>query len=446
MSRPRRGPRAVVQSIDRRAAWCAAWCLALSPGLARAEAPGTRTSSITTLPLVDTASTKSAAEVTAEERAAIEAAFGASASAPTSQTPIPPSGVGFVRGLMTAVQSMNPDLSVILDAALAVFSSDDPDPRGAHDPSKTGFNLQQLELSIGASVDPFLRFDANIVFAQFGVEVEEAYASSLQLPWGLQARAGQFLTRFGRLNPTHPHSWDFVDQPLVLGKMFGGEGSRGLGVEASWLAPTPWYLELIVSTTDAAGECCARSFLGGRDLGVRGLEDVLVTTALKQFFPFDDDWSLFWGVSTQHGPNPSGNSNRSEIYGTDLYLRYRPVDSPNRAHLSLQLEALLRARQRARASALVDAGGYAQLVWRPLLRWETSARFEHVTGVADDPLDPEWTGARQRAALALTFYPSHFSRLRVQGAWDRSAWLDAPVWSAVLALEVLTGEHGSHDF
>jgi hypothetical protein len=446
VSRPRRGLRAVAPMIDRLAACGAAWCVVLGSGLARAEAPGTRSSSVAP-PLTATATTPPpSTEVSAAERAAIEAAFGAGPPAADPAPAAPASGGGFARGLMSAVQSMNPDLSVILDAALAVFSSDDPDPRGAHDPSKTGFNLQQLELSIGASVDPFLRFDANIVFAQFGVEVEEAYASSLQLPWGLQARAGQFLTRFGRLNPTHPHSWDFVDQPLVLGKMFGGEGSRGLGVEASWLAPTPWYLELIVSTTDAAGECCARSFLGGRDLGVRGLEDVLVTTALKQFFPFDDDWSLFWGVSTQHGPNPSGNSNRSEIYGTDLYLRYRPVDSPNRAHLSLQLEALLRARQRARASALVDAGGYAQLVWRPLLRWETSARFEHVTGVADDPLDPEWTGARQRAALALTFYPSHFSRLRVQGAWDRSAWLDAPVWSAVLALEVLTGEHGSHDF
>ena len=66
------------------------------------------------------------------------------------------------------------------------------------------------------------------------------YAAPL-LPHSLQARAGQFLTRFGRLNPTHPHTWDLVDQPFALGRVFGSEGNRGAGVELSWLTPLSWY-------------------------------------------------------------------------------------------------------------------------------------------------------------------------------------------------------------
>ena len=139
--------------------------------------------------------------------------------------------------------------------------------------------------------------------------------------------------------------WTFADQPLVNGKFFGSEGNRGMGVELSWLTPLPWYVEIVGSGTEAVGECCARSFYGAEDLGVDGLGDLLYTAALKQFFPFTDALSLMWGLSAQFGPNASGNGNRSEIYGTDLYLRWRPVDSPNRMAISWQTELMQRRRQ-----------------------------------------------------------------------------------------------------
>ncbi|HEY0706443.1 MAG TPA: zinc-regulated TonB-dependent outer membrane receptor, partial [Polyangia bacterium] len=125
--------------------------------------------------------------------------------------------------------ALNPDLSVILNAALAGFSEDEPRQDGGHDPAKSGFTLQQLELSLGKAVDPYFRFDASIVFSPFGVEVEEAFATAVALPGSLQLRAGQFLTRFGRHNPTHLHAWEFLDQPFVWSRVFGGEGNRGAG-------------------------------------------------------------------------------------------------------------------------------------------------------------------------------------------------------------------------
>ncbi len=334
------------------------------------------------------------------------------------------------------------DIALILDVAAAVFDGP-PLQLGGHDPQRDGFTLQQLEMNLSGVVDPFFRFDANLVFAQFGVEVEEAYVTTLALPGNLQARAGQFLARFGRINPTHPHSWSFADQPLVIGKLFGAEGSRGLGAELSWLSPLPWYVELVASAQDPTGECCARSFFGADDPGLDSPADLMTTLALKQFFPLSPAWSLSWGLSAQLGPNASGPDARTDIFGSDLYLRWAPVDDPDGQSVSLTVEALLRARQVPRDS-LVDGGGYAQLVWRIDRSYEVGARYELVTGVPADPLDPAWTDTRTRAALQATWYPSHFSRLRLQGALDQPGWRPDPILAAFLALEVLVGAHPAH--
>ena len=347
------------------------------------------------------------------------------------------------------VGAMNPDISLILDVAGGWFSVDKPMQTGAHDPSRTGFTLQQLEMHVFSAVDPYFQMEANIVFAEFGVEVEEAYARSMALPAGLQLRAGQFLARMGRLNPTHPHSWAFADQPLVNGKLLGSEGLRGLGTELSWLTPLPWFAEVVVSTQMAGGACCARSFGGGNAQPVQTPFDLMQLVRLQQFFPLDTDWSVTWGLSAAVGPNPSGagrlGSNRTDIFATDLYVRYRPVASRVRAALSWETEAMLRRRQ-VPGRLLSDWGVNSQLVWRYALRWEAGVRGEYVTGVVDDPLDPQWSGDRQRTTVQWTFYPSHFSRLRLQGSIDRPAWRSKPVYAAFVAMEVVIGAHGSHGF
>lgn len=379
-----------------------------------------------------------AAEPSAEELRQLEAGLAADAADPPAQPP-PASGVA------RFFQSMNPELALSLDVALAVFSVRDPIAGGGHDPAGTGFTFQQLELATGANVGPYFRLDANLVFSQFGVEVEEAYGTTLALPGGLQARAGQFLTRFGRQNATHVHSWSFVDQPLVFGKFFGGESSRGLGLELSWLTPLPWFVELVASAGQADGACCARSFYGADNPGVDGLEDFLYTLALKQFFPLSSDLGLSLGLSAQLGPNTTGHSNRTDIYGLDIYLRWRPTDSTRRTALSLQIEALFRGRQ-VPHGVLQDGGGYAQLVWNIVPEWEVGGRYEVVSGLSDDPLDPEWSGLRHRGSLQGTWYPSHFSRIRLQGGLDAPSWRAEPIWSAVLSLELLIGAHGAHKY
>lgn len=382
-------------------------------------------------------------ELSPEELAAIEAALAAAATS----LPAPPTRTGAI-----SLQSLNPDIAFIGDVAFAYFTADEPLQTGGHDPTENGFHLQQLELSVSKAVDPYFRFDANVVFALTGVEIEEVYATTLALPGRFQLRAGQFLTRFGRVNNTHPHAWDFVDQAFPIGRVFGGEGNRGLGVEASWLAPTPWYVEVVGSGTYAGGEATARSFYGGQDLGFETPLDLQGTVAVKQFFPISDAWSLSWGLSGATGPNPTGIGNRTDVYGTDVYLRYRPVTAGAHTVVTLTAEWLYRRRQ-VPGDLWSDVNGYTALAWRFQPRWGVAARWEYggpargLQGeVVDDTLDPEWTADRHRVSTNVTFWPTEYSRLRLQGASDVVGWRERPDWSAMLAFEFNVGAHGAHAF
>jgi hypothetical protein len=98
---------------------------------------------------------------------------------------------------------------------------------------------------------------------------------------------------------------------------------------------------------------------------------------------------------------------------------------------------------------LSDSGLYTQLVWRFAERWATGARYDFVSGVPRGEFltaDLDWTKARHRGAADLTFYPTEFSRLRLQGSADVPTWLKSPIYAAFLSMEVAVGAHGAHAF
>src|SRR5213075_260039 len=130
---------------------------------------------------------------------------------------------------------------------------------GGHDPRQRGFTVQNLEAVFEGKIDPYFRGQANIVLqldpqGETTIEAEEAYLETMSLPLNLQVKAGQFFSEFGRLNATHPHSWDFVDQPLVNGRFLGEDGLRNPGARISWLTPTPFYSELFFTLQNSQGD------------------------------------------------------------------------------------------------------------------------------------------------------------------------------------------------
>ena len=154
-------------------------------------------------------------------------------------------------------------MNISFDGQFALAYSSDPNldqlEVGDHDPQQRGFNARNLELALDGAVDPYFEGFANIVFKldnnnETEVEVEEAFMQTTDLPWGLQLKGGQFFSAFGRINPTHPHTWDFVDDPLVHGRFLGSDGLRGVGVQLSWTLPVSWYSQLMLGVQNGRGQ------------------------------------------------------------------------------------------------------------------------------------------------------------------------------------------------
>jgi hypothetical protein len=81
------------------------------------------------------------------------------------------------------------------------------------------------------------------------VEVEEAWFQSLGLGNGFGVKGGRFRSGIGYLNEQHPHQRDFAGAPLMYSALFGEHGSYVQdGVQAKWLAPTPFFLEFGAET------------------------------------------------------------------------------------------------------------------------------------------------------------------------------------------------------
>ena len=348
--------------------------------------------------------------------------------------------------------AMNPEISVVLDAG-AAWQENDPTLVGGPDPKSFGPFLQSVELAFRADVDPYFTFESHLVATLSGLKVGEAYGTTLALPAGFQARFGKFKTRFGRVNPLHLHAWHFTALPLVNGKFLGPAGLNGIGAELSQLLPLPWYVEWVVSVQDLSSPAAGHAFL--RDpAGLKGPLDLVASARLEQFFDLSTDWDFLLGLNASFGRNDSAGLKRrdefrTDIYGTDLFFKYKPVERGGRSQLGWQTEGMLRNRQTPRGT-LTDLGAYSYVYWGPSRNWEIGARYEYVTGPLEanrDYLHPEWPDERQRAGAALTFFPSNFSRLRLEYmTGDFDAGLEQLDHTVILQAQLVTGAHGAHTF
>ncbi|HXU29626.1 MAG TPA: hypothetical protein VN851_03525 [Thermoanaerobaculia bacterium] len=406
--------------------------------------------------------------------AAAAAEIAASASAPSQATaadtaPQSPAPITLVSG-----GGGKNFLNLSLDGLIAAGTSTARDigslQTGGHDPIQRGFTVQNVETVFDGAVDPYFRGQANIVFqiddhGATTAELEEVYVTSTSLPHGLQAKAGQFFTEFGRLNPTHPHSWDFVDQPLVNGRFFGPDGLRSVGARLSWLLPTSFYSEAFLAVQNSQGETLAsfRSVPGetlfGRPILTRDVatgSDLLITPRYAASFDLSDTQTVLLGASAALGPNGTGPAGKTRIYGIDGFWKWKPTNAFNGfPFVKVQGELM-------RRSATVDAvelspevalpratfedwGGYLQASWGYKPGHVLGLRLDRVGGDQGDSQDPA-LAPRWRLSPALTWFPTEFSKLRLQYNFDRSDAFRHDEHSLWLQFEFLLGAHAAHKF
>ncbi|HET9767109.1 MAG TPA: hypothetical protein VFS60_09685 [Thermoanaerobaculia bacterium] len=444
--------------------------VAIAAGQASATAPTAAASSSGAPPTAAeaaTASTPSPAEAAAAAADLATATEAAAAAQPAVAAPaLEPAPVTIV-----ASAGGKNFLNLSLDGLIAAGASTARDvgslEPGGHDPAQRGFTVQNVETVFEGAVDPYFRGQANLVLqitpdGETNVELEEAYATSTSLPAGLQLKAGQFFSEFGRLNPSHPHSWDFVDQPLVNGRFFGPDGLRSTGARVSWLVPTSFYSEAFLTLQNSQGET-ASSFrsapgetLFGRDIErreVSGLADLLVVPRYALSFDLSDTKTVVLGASAALGPNGTGEDARTRIYGLDGFWKWKPTNAFNGfPFVKVQGEVMRRdasvaavAEPLLPAESFSDWGSYLQVSWGYRPGHVVGLRLDRVAGDQGDPVDPN-LAPRWRLSPALTWFPTEFSKLRLQYNFDRSDLFPQDEHSLWLQLEFLLGAHAAHKF
>lgn len=363
---------------------------------------------------------------------------------------------------------------------------------GGHDPRKRGFTLQNVELSLLGAVDPFFTTEVHLIYFltplenESVFELEEAFITTSQLPFdlqevGFQLELGHFFTEFGRINPQHPHAWDWLDQPVILTRAFGPDGMRGAGFRLGWLTPLPWFAELHFGMQNAAGETMA-SFLandeffeerpiGGRpfvERDVRSLEDFAYLAR------FDNSWDLTQeitskvGLSALVGPNATGPDGYTVIYGADFVVKWNRVASDQGWPFVIWQSEILKRSYRTDDfsdsgdpadptddvvlgdTTLRDWGLYTQILYGFVRDWAAGIRFEcaggsgqSLGGSSQDPFRDD----RYRVAPLLAWMATEYSRVRLQYNYDYADHIDNhrahSVW---LGFEVLLGSHPAHSF
>src|SRR5262249_46338375 len=149
--------------------------------------------------------------------------------------------------------AFNPAISVILNGTYANFSQDpakasvsgflsNANTSDALGPR--GFSLGESEVTLSSNVDHLFYGAATFAVQSDGsVDVEEAFAQTTSLGYGLTVKGGRFFSAIGYENSVHAHAWDFADPSLVQ-RVFLGDNYSDDGVQVSWIAPLPLFVEI----------------------------------------------------------------------------------------------------------------------------------------------------------------------------------------------------------
>ena len=397
---------------------------------------------------------------------------------PAAQAAAAPDAPAAPPSLARGSQSLNPDISAIVDAdfgwqrrPLSFLNGDDPDLHADPGRHAVGPQVQEVELAFSAIVDPYLKGEVYLTIPNLaGIEVEEAFATTTSLPLNLQAKMGSFRSAFGRQNGQHLHVQDFTRRPLVNAAFLGSDGLRGPAAQVSWLSPLPFFLTLYGEVLSIRADAPAPLPDQGpadpaRTFGADASRKPTLAAEAKAFFPLGEEWSLFTGLNYAAGRSPGlaiapatgpslslGAGRDTTLLGADLYLKWKPANvAGGYTSLAFQAEAIFRHFEAGNGlDSEWDGGLYAQVVAQVARRWFIGARYDLI-GVPTSSV----LARTQRESVSLTFQASEFARLRgyleVEQASDTAGSLlprvaQATAPAAFLQLEISIGAHGAHPF
>jgi len=366
--------------------------------------------------------------------------------------------------LSKALNTFNPQISVIGTFAAAYYSRNNPIVFAENDPENTGVNLQEVEVGFQSVVDSYFRFDLFISFITDAVEIEEAYGTTLfSLPLNSQFRIGRARAKFGRINQIHRHAQNFVTLALPAAQ-FLGEHLNPTSIEANFLVPVPWYMEL--SASGGSPDVETPTFARDEDANDIGL--LLYVFHAANFFELSESLGLNLGASFATGSNGTAPGARSNLYGLDLFAKYRPLKNNPYQEVSLQSEFMYLDAETPEQT-LENWGWYGELVYHFAKRWNSGFRFgiidtntpvtQQDDGQAgdsnlfttirseggDDGGMLGLVGRTYRISPMLTFSPSEFSRMRLEYDYLNQSFAGNQ-HALFLQFQYVIGAHGAHPY
>jgi len=304
-----------------------------------------------------------------------------------------------VQAVQSAPSALNPAIGMVLDSSI-------------NHSSTTGgnFDFRSAEIGLAASIDPFARMYAFINGSKDGVEVDEAAAVTTSLPWNLTAKGGRFLADFGRLAKTHAHELPFVNEPLSIDRMVGGE-TQADGIEWNYLFPTPFFLRATVGGYNKMGE--ANDRIGNS--GSRSWSQFTYLGRLNTYFDLTDNQSIEFGTSHAYTPSLRlpGNLDGGDrlLNGIDVTYRYQPLDSGVYQGLTFGSEFFRNSEPVALDSASKrrdSYGGYSYAELKLNKNWSTGFLFDYAPSIQNP--------SKKTIGYSpfVTWNLSEFNRLRFQ--------------------------------
>jgi hypothetical protein len=195
------------------------------------------------------------------------------------------------------------------------------------------------------------------------------------------------------------------------------------------------------------------------DREVRGLQDFVWVPRWENSVDLSPTQTVLVGVSGAFGSNETGANSRTQIYAADLLYKWKsPCAEGGFPFVKWQTEAMYRRFEAGRgvdqsfpvAETFHDWGMYSQVIWGFKKGWTAGVRGDVLqmqnSAYTDDPTRQ----SRSRISGDITWYPTEFSKLRLQYNHD---FLDGNDFlsssqadSLFLQFEFILGAHGAHKF
>ena len=352
----------------------------------------------------------------------------------------------------------NPQIGVVLDGYYQ-------DGQRNNSEREEGFGLGHTEVNMSANIDDKFHGSLTAVLESHGDEtelmLEEAFIETLALPYGLNVRAGRFLSDFGYLNNQHMHTDSFVERPIAY-RTFLGSHYYDDGVRANIVLPTDLYVKFGV---EALSGSKMSSVEDGSEVGV-------YTTTLKLGDDFSESSSWQFGLSylrnengkvTEFEDHDHGHADDhshgaavtgANLYGADFVWKWAPDGNYKYSNFTLSAEYMLldgvvdsKFKDDAESPDNLSAY-YVSGVYRFNPSWSAGLRYGEAENYHDHAHGDHmhFTALKDKEMDAMIAWDSsHFGTIRAQ--YSRIDNQDSETDNVFTLQYVMTfGAHGAHAF